>query len=373
MEANFRTLDQTMTVEAIASIKTKRMANKLRLDVEGKQNRKLQRKQFGKEQEKQAEICRMAMKRERQHRTRDEQLLSQKEVPGILECVSLFYDIHKLRMVKKDSTPKVENVPPTSGLLKEVPVVPPQLETLMPPPKCIKYNRYRQEKFLKGQQEFGINPQGSHMEPEKPSYSGSKSKGKVTKKLMPAPTTDFTKMANKVKRHVKTYSRMPIIVVPDAKTSLVNMSNVKQLLQEMRYVPVEQARRQALTDGQHADDIIIEHRFQGQLVKYRVIDNIVRLTAEEWARVAAVFAMGPHWQFKGWPMGGDPARIFHEVCAFHLYFKNSPVCKELRNLQVNLLALSPNERHMDCGILTEFWNKLDRHMAVRIRQFAFIK
>jgi len=116
----------------------------------------------------------------------------------------------------------------------------------------------------------------------------------------------------------------------------------------------------------------IKCKFQGELVSYRVIDNVTRLTPEEWRRVAAVFAMGPHWQFKGWPQGGNPALIFHQVCAFHLHFRGTPVSKELANLQVHLLALSPHERHLDCGILTEFWNKLDLHMAVHPRQFAFI-
>lgn len=113
--------------------------------------------------------------------------------------------------------------------------------------------------------------------------------------------------------------------------------------------------------------------FQGELVRYRVIDNVKRLKPEEWERVAAVFAMGPQWQFKGWPHGGDPAVIFHEVCAFHLHFKDSAPSKELRNLQVHMLALPQHERHSDCGVLKEFWKKLDHHIAVRPKQFAFMK
>ncbi|XP_070070052.1 parafibromin [Drosophila takahashii] len=363
MDPNSKTLSQTMTVEAIAAIKAKRLAMKRELDVEGKRLRMMQREQERREQELQAdEVCRRAIERERPHRTREEQLLGEKELHGVLECVSRVYDFERRRM-----RPKPLDPPP--AMLREEPVVPPQLETVKPASKC-KYNRYGQERFLKGQQEFGINPQGSNL--EKATSSGLNPGSSQRGKTKSADVNTSNGDPRKFPRYYKPLSRMPIIVVPAALTSLVTLHNAKQLLQEMRYVSVEQAR-QSMNVGQHLDELIIEHRFQGELLSYRVIDNVTRLTSGEWDRVAAVFAMGPHWQFKGWPQGGDPALIFHQVCAFHLHFKDSPVCKELRNLQVHPLALSPHERHSDCGILTEFWNKLDRHMAVHPRQFAFIK
>ncbi|KAH8365204.1 hypothetical protein KR084_006002 [Drosophila pseudotakahashii] len=356
MDPNSKSLSQSMTVEAIAAIKAKRMAMKKDLDVEAKQKRMMQREHARREQDHKDEVCRRAMERERQHHTREEQMLGEKDFSGILGRVSRVFDFDRRRMRSKPLAS-----PPAGPA--EVPVEPPQPETMKSAPKG-KYNRYGQERFLKDHQEFGIDPQGSNL--EKPSTSGSKPMSKS------ADANTSNGVPRKVPRFHKPYSRMPIIVVPAALTSLITVHNAKQLLQEMRYVSVEQAR-QAMSTGQHLEELTIEHRFQGEQLSYRVIDNVTRLTPGEWDRVAAVFAMGPHWQFKGWPHGGDPALIFHEVCAFHLHFKDSPVCKELRNLQLHPLALSPHERHSDCGILTEFWNKLDRHMAVHPRQFAFIK
>ncbi|KAI8037555.1 parafibromin [Drosophila gunungcola] len=325
--------------------------------------RMLQRKTDRQEQEQQAEICRQAMERERQPRSREEQLLGKKELPGVLQCLAVFYEAERSRKVSK---------------LDEVPVVPPQLETEERPPKS-KYNRYDQEKFLKGQQEFGINPQGSHLENVKSEFVRLNRQGSHIEKTMPTSfSPKIAKTAEKVERRLKIvhyHARMPIIVVPQALTSLITLHNARQLLQEMRYVSVEHARQsyRPSRPPQFSDEVIIQRRFQDELVSYRIIDVVTRLTSEEWVRVAAVFALGPNWQFKGWPLGTSLADIFQQVCAFHLYFKDSPPCKELQNLPVNMLALSLNERHSDCGILTEFWNKLDLHMAVRHRQFAFVK
>lgn len=44
---------------------------------------------------------------------------------------------------------------------------------------------------------------------------------------------------------------------------------------------------------------------------YRVTDNPSKLNYADWDRVVAVFAMGPAWQFKGWPHEGNPVEIFN--------------------------------------------------------------
>ncbi|EDW90585.1 parafibromin [Drosophila yakuba] len=366
MDPILKTLSQTMTVEAIAMIKAKRLAMKQCVDVAGRQKRAQQRENDRQVDDVQADLCKRAMERERPFRVFEEQLLGESEMTAAQEYLHLVYDSKRrcMHSTPRESTPIV---------VREVPIVPLQPETrTVPPTEKSKYNRYGQERFLKEQQEFGINPQGSHLERATTLRASPKTMPLKRARSLSVPSYQRTKKAISGCRPSNPRSRMPIIVVPAALTSLVTLYNAKELLQEMRYVPLKQAHR-LMHHGQHLDEVIVEHRFQGELVSYRVIDNVTRLTPGEWERVAAVFAMGPHWQFKGWPQGADPAAIFHQVCAFHLHFKDTPVCKELCNLQLHPLALSPNERHSDCGIMMEFWNKLDHHMAVRARQFAFIK
>ncbi|EDV56132.1 parafibromin [Drosophila erecta] len=361
MNPILNTLSQTMTVEAIAIIKAKRLAMKKGVDAAGRQKRALQRENNRRVDDVQAELCRRAMERERSYRVFEEQLLGERKMTAAQEYLHLVYDSKRrcMHSTLRESTPMV---------VREVPVVATQRKSLtVPLREQSKYNRYGQERYLKEQQEFGINPRGSHLE-----KAAARGKQLKRSRSLGGPSTPMTKKATIGRQPSRLFSRMPIIVVPAALTSLITLFNAKELLQEMRYVPVKQARR-LLHHSQHPEKVIVEHRFQGELVSYRVIDNVTRLTPDEWQRVAAVFALGPHWQFKGWPQGADPAAIFHQVCAFHLHFKDTPVCKELGNFQVHPLALSPNERHSDCGILMEFWNKLDHHMAVRARQFAFVR
>lgn len=59
-------------------------------------------------------------------------------------------------------------------------------------------------------------------------------------------------------------------------------------------------------------EILIQRPKAGGLtVPYRVTDNPSKLSYADWDRVVAVFAMGPAWQFKGWPNEGNPVEIFN--------------------------------------------------------------
>ncbi|KAH8304436.1 hypothetical protein KR059_009653 [Drosophila kikkawai] len=377
-------LAQTMSVEAIAAIKAKRLAMK-RHDKDAAANAKrLQREKQRQVDEHQVNVCKLAMERERQHRPFEDKLLGEKELPGVLRTLALVYDVHTRRLLSKHYAGPAEASDPEE--LPEVPVVPPQRN---PPANDLssRYNRYDQEKFLKGREAFGINPLGTNLTKKKFAKELGKVSGKIGKETSKGTDKEIAKETNqeatanvplsshrhstgeKARRRSKNDHR-PIIVVPAALTSLITLHNVKQLLQEMRFVSVDQVRKLGF---QSAEEVVLERHVQGQLVRYRVIDNVKRLKSEEWQRVAAVFALGPQWQFKGWPHGGDPAPIFHEVCAFHLHFKDTAPSKELSNLPVHMLALPQHERHLDCGILKEFWKKLDHHIAVRAKQFAFMK
>ncbi|XP_017051153.1 parafibromin [Drosophila ficusphila] len=354
MDLKLKTLSQTMTVEAIAAIKAKRLAMKQDITVRRNQKRMELLDQDLQEQKHQNEILKKVAERERQHRTYDEQWSGEKDLSGVLAIVSKVFNSSKgCGTKKKVPSPKAE----------EEPIALPEQKTIKPNPKT-KYNRYGQEKFLKDQQLFGINPQGTNLEKTKT--------GHLSPKRCKLDKTKTVKRVYLPRQMASHHSRMPIIVVPAALSSLITIHNARQLLQEMRYVTLEQAR-QSLSGEKRLDEIIIERVFQGRTVSYRVIDNVSRLSPQEWERVSAVFALGPHWQFKGWPQGGDPALICLRVCAFHLHFKDMVPCKDLLGWQVHMLDLPRSERHSDCAVLSGFWNTLDQHMAVRPRQFAFMK
>ena len=105
----------------------------------------------------------------------------------------------------------------------------------------------------------------------------------------------------------KRASRTPIIIIPAANTSLITMFNAKEILQDLRFISTDEKKMQG---GRRDNEILIQRQKGGVSVPYRVIDNPQKLSDVDWERVVAVFVMGPAWQFKGWPWGGNPVEIF---------------------------------------------------------------
>ncbi|XP_023165004.2 bromodomain-containing protein 4 [Drosophila hydei] len=165
-------------------------------------------------------------------------------------------------------------------------------------------------------------------------------------------------------------TRKPIIVVPDEFTSLVTLHNVQPLLQEQRFVPPAIMRR---SDLRLLEEVSIVRNFRGEQQHYRVIDNVARLTTEDWDQVVAVFVFNPHQQFIGWPNHGDPAVICRQLCAFHLHYKGKAIYRELESLWLNILSIPEDDRSLDGDILIEFWRKLDQHMANKDRPIGFAR
>jgi len=157
-------------------------------------------------------------------------------------------------------------------------------------------------------------------------------------------------------------SRTPIIIIPAAPKSLITMFNAKEILQDCRFISVDD--KKALGISRRENELLIQRRKEGGLtVPYRVIDNPAKLTNADWDRVVAVFVMGQAWQFKGWPWDGNPTQIFSKVAAFHLKWDESSLEKNIGNWAVNIIQLSRNKRHLDRARLMVFWEMLDRYMV----------
>jgi parafibromin len=139
------------------------------------------------------------------------------------------------------------------------------------------------------------------------------------------------------------------------------MYNAKDLLQDLRYVSVEEKRLQG---AKRDNEVLLQRMKPGSLtVPYRVIDNPLKLAPEDWDRVVAVFVQGPAWQFKGWPWNGNPVDIFSRIKAYHLKWAELPLDANVKKWSVHVLNLDRNKRHLDRATLNQFWEILDRHMA----------
>ena len=252
------------------------------------------------------------------------------------------------------------------------------------------YSRYDQERFASRQDEaaalFGIDTSGTYhgvnlqsvataggsrpSDPrQRPAPIVSDPRAPQDPRRTPSGTTESgtphasgtpTSGRGSVIRERRT-PRTPIIIIPVASASLVSMLNAKDLLQDMRFVAPEEKR----AGGARRDNEVLIQRLKpdGTTVPYRVVDAPMKLSPEEWERVAAVFVQGPAWQFKGWPLGRDPPEIFCKIRAFHLKYSDLPLDTNVAKWNVHVIQLDRNKRHLDRANLQQFWEHMDRYMV----------
>ncbi|CAF0846380.1 unnamed protein product, partial [Didymodactylos carnosus] len=222
------------------------------------------------------------------------------------------------------------------------------------------YSRYNQERFVPRDDtdEFKIDIHGS--------YHGLTLKT-VTEGVQPNKLTSTTNVVpkpipDKVDVPVsKRVSRTPIIVIPPALTSLITRYNCKELLEDLKYISTDEGKASGIKrDG----DILIQRKKGNLTVPYRITDDPVRLTKQDWdERVVAVFAQGPAWQFKGWPWSGNPVEIFQKIKAYHVKWSQLKTDANIAKWSVQLIELDQNKRHLDCARLRTFWDSLDAFIA----------
>jgi len=244
------------------------------------------------------------------------------------------------------------------------------------------YSRYDQERFRKEETEgFQINTMGTYrgitlksitegakpkpqtlpsVKPQAPAGSGFKEQAapNYAGSVSGYSTTSQNNSQSNGKLHKRT-SRTPIIVIPAASTSLITMYNAKDILHDLRFVSTDEKKAHG---AKRDNEILIQRQKENHsTAPYRIVDNPLKLTPEEWERVVAVFVQGPSWQFKEWPYA-NPSDIFSKVCAFHLKWDDMNLDANIAKWNVSVIALSRNKRHLDRALLIKIWEMLDRHI-----------
>lgn len=324
---NIKSLSETMSVEKIAAIKAKRLANKRttikRNDTDDPMGTDLRAiLDFD------VDSTKDIISRERQWRTRTTCLQSS----GKLFAKNILAILQGIKNREEGRARPVQQ-----------PIrLPEPAHIARPVPKPAQYNRYDQEQFVSKPEDtegFKIDTMGTyHGMTLKSVTEGSaaaaaaasqhKQPHQQQKSMMsgqqqmqqgrPSATPISGGMAQ-IQRGLSTPqqqqmqmskrpSRTPIIIIPAATTSLITMYNVKDILQELKFMTTEQKRAQGCA---RENEVLLQRSKEANTtVPYRIIDNPTKLTAQDWQRVVAVFVMGPAWQFKGWPWDGSPVEIF---------------------------------------------------------------
>lgn len=196
-------------------------------------------------------------------------------------------------------------------------------------PQQTQYNRYDQERFIQQKEvteEFKIDTMGTHhgsslksgaqqqqqqqqMPPQQPQVQKRPSQPALPPgrpNLLPVAQARI--IPPNLQAQNKRQSKTPIIIIPSAPNSLITMYNAKDILQDLKFTTTEEKKAKG---AQRENEVLLQRRKDGNLtVPYRIVDQPGKLQPHEWARVVAVFVLGPAWQFKGWPWEGNPTEIF---------------------------------------------------------------
>lgn len=301
---NIKSLSETMSVEKIAAIKAKRLANK-RTTIKRNDNDDAMGTDLRAILDFDVDSTKDIISRERQWRTRTTILQSSGKVfaKNILAI---------LQGIKNREEGRARPAPPPIRMPD------PTRSTVRPTPQVTQYNRYDQERFNRQKEEtegFKIDTMGTyHGMSLKSVTEGSLQQKKQQIAQMPPgrpkemlPTAQARQLPQ---NNNKRPSRTPIIIIPATNSSLITMYNAKEILQELKFVTTDERKAQG---GGRENELLLQRRKEGNTtVPYRVIDNPSKLSAQDWNRVVAVFVMGPAWQFKGWPWDGNPVEIFSQ-------------------------------------------------------------
>jgi hypothetical protein len=152
-------------------------------------------------------------------------------------------------------------------------------------------------------------------------------------------------------------ARIPIIVVPSARTAMLNLTNALAFFSQGTYTPPTAAGA-----GTHLVRFTRTNA-AGRKREFHLVDNPERLSDSEWQRVVAVVVTGQSWQldFKR----GSPADIFSHAIGVYPQWDNDAPHDNIAKWGVKRLMLSRTNRHRDGAIAAEFWRMLSAFLSTR--------
>jgi parafibromin len=301
---NIKSLSETMSVEKIAAIKAKRLANK-RGTIKRNDHDDAGVGDLRGMLDFDVDSTKDIISRERQWRTRTTILQSTgktfyKNISALLSSIKAREEGQNRPQQFSQKIPEPIKVVRNNQ------------------PQQAQYNRYDQERFIQQKEvteEFKIDTMGTHhgmslksnaaqqQQQQKKPIPAALPPGRP-KELIPTAQARLLPQNAQTKRQPRT----PIIIIPSSPNSLITMYNAKDILQDLKFVTQEEKKA---SGAQRDNEVLLQRKKDGNTtVPYRIVDNVGKLTPQDWSRVVAVFVLGPQWQFKGWPWEGNPVEIF---------------------------------------------------------------
>ncbi|KAE8249206.1 hypothetical protein A4X13_0g5300 [Tilletia indica] len=230
---------------------------------------------------------------------------------------------------------------------------------------------------------------------------------------MPAPASNTAMTASGLRVQRKR-AQDPILLLSNSPTSLINMFNVKKLLEEGIFVSPDRARQEAggmaeavvqishlpalLSDALHSSQAAASGGpstagagggaangsapggSSARKMRILVVDNADALqrlggsssaragsgskdagadpSDDVWNRVVAVFTTGQLWQFKSYKYK-EPRELFKHAMGVHVRYSNETLIPIINDWNITQLQIEPSKRHTDKQLVGHFWRTLE--------------
>ncbi len=75
----------------------------------------------------------------------------------------------------------------------------------------------------------------------------------------------------------------PIIIIPAARTSLIQMANALDILQELKFITTDEKKKKLNNQNLYKESELVMHRRDdGKTVQFKVIDNVNKMQPQDW-------------------------------------------------------------------------------------------
>ncbi|CAO1631267.1 unnamed protein product [Parajaminaea phylloscopi] len=182
----------------------------------------------------------------------------------------------------------------------------------------------------------------------------------------PAQTSNGTSSLGRSAKHRRLD---PIIILPSSPSSLLNLSNIKRLLEEGHFDAPSSANGGLAPLGGSNEVVVINRPKGGRFLAVDSLDALTRLgasrgavagspDADPWKRVVCVITTGQEWQFRGyrWEEGRE---LFRHVFGAYARFSNQNKDENIKDWNVLDLQIDPSRRHHDAQLSAFFWRQLE--------------
>eukprot|EP01116_Phalansterium_solitarium_P024034 TRINITY_DN8676_c0_g1_i1.p1 TRINITY_DN8676_c0_g1~~TRINITY_DN8676_c0_g1_i1.p1 ORF type:complete len:568 (-),score=141.85 TRINITY_DN8676_c0_g1_i1:186-1889(-) len=156
---------------------------------------------------------------------------------------------------------------------------------------------------------------------------------------------------------------VPIIIVPAAVTSCVMLLNALEFLTGTQFAHVSDKTKAGCRKPPFLDIVRIKN---GRELRYKIVDQVNKMTPADWKHVVAVFAAGPEWQFKNW-FWPTPVDVFSKAMGVFVHYEEDKVPETIKSWNVKVLTVSrlAVKQHLAQNAQIDFWTQLDIFMRQR--------